>query len=205
MSKWTAQDKEKFHFEIFRSRKNFKALFQSMDNKEMGDIIAYYLGQYKKSDDYRFLKTVRVEERREKAEQANHDVDHCAICGEGGNLLICDGCESEWHMECTKPALKTIPEGRWECDVCIDRKFLEARKRILQDTKSNVSGGRLIKRSKLEHADIRSEGVREIDTGLIEKGVDVIEALKVFSRNLDSILTKASVESKSEQVQQNND
>jgi len=175
-----------------------------MGNKEMGDIIAYYLGHYKKSDDYRLLKTVRMEERIEKAEQYNHDVDHCAICSEGGNLLICDGCESEWHMECTKPALKTVPEGRWECDVCVDRKFLKGGKRILQDMKLNTSVQKLGKRKKLEllqQTDIGSEGSQETDTGSTDIHLNVTEALKVFSRNIDSILTNSSTALKSEQVQ----
>jgi hypothetical protein len=206
VSNWTTKDREKFRIEIFRCRKNFKALCQSMGNKEMGDIIAYYLGHYKKSDDYRLLKTVRLEERIEKAEQSNHDVDHCAICGEGGNLLICDGCESEWHMECTKPSLKNVPEGRWECDVCIDRNFLEGRKRILKDVKSNISVRKLTKRTKMEHVDIGSEGSQDTDTdtALADVHMTAMEALKVFSRNIDSILTKTSMDSKSqEEVQEN--
>jgi len=203
VSSWSSNDIKKFHAEIFRCRKNFKALSQSMGNKEMGDIIAYYLGHYKKSEDYRLLKTVRMEERIEKAQQPNHDADHCVICGEGGNLLICDGCESEWHMECTKPALKTVPEGHWECDVCIDRKFLEARKRILQDMKSNASSVRKLEKIKeleLPHrADIRTDGSEETEIGT---HFNTIEAIKAFSRNIDSILTKPSIASKPEQVQQ---
>lgn len=201
LSKWTADDEEKFHLEIFRSRKNFKALRQSMTNKEMGDIIAYYLGRYKKSDDYRLLKNVRIQERKDKAEQSNHDVDHCAACGEGGNLLICDGCESEWHMECTEPALKTVPEGRWECDVCIDRKFLEGRKRILRNIKSSMSFQNSRKRKRLEDTPIKSEGTNESETESTDIHKNVMNALRAFSRNIDSILTKPSAASKSEQVQ----
>jgi hypothetical protein len=192
-SNWTTEDKEKFRLEIFRSRKNFKAVCRRMGDKEMGDIIAYYLGSYKKSDDYRLLKTVRLEERMQKTEQSSHDVDHCAICGEGGNLLICDGCESEWHMECTKPALKTVPEGRWECDVCIDRKLLDGRKRVLQNVKSNISARKSRKREEQEHADIGSMRSQEKYAGSSNFNVDVVEALKVFSRNIDSILAKPSV------------
>lgn len=193
LSKWTGKDKEKYHLEVFRCRKNFKAMHESMGDKKMGDIIAYYLGHYKKSDDYRLLKAVRVQERMEKAMQANHNVDQCAICGEGGNLLICDGCESEWHMECTKPALKTVPEGHWECDVCIDRKFLDVRKRIFKITKSNMGVRESRKRKSPDHSDIGSEGTKKIDTGL---NINAVEALKEFSRNIESILTKTSTESK---------
>lgn len=164
-----------------------------MGDKAMGDIIAYYLGQYKKSDDYRLLKTVRVQERIEKAEQSNHHVDQCAICGEGGNLLICDGCESEWHMECSKPALKTVPEGHWECDVCIDRKFLECRKRILEITKSNIMKLQRPRKRKLGHDDISSEETQKKDAGMSDKSPGILDALKAFSANIDAILTNPSL------------
>lgn len=185
LSKWTTKDKEKYHVEIFRCRKNFKDLCERMEDKDMGDIIAYYLGQYKKSDDYRLLKTVRVQERIEKAEQSNHHVDQCAICGEGGNLLICDGCESEWHMECSKPGLKIVPEGRWECDVCIDRKFLECRKRILAATKSNIMSVQKSRKRKLDET-------HSIDAESSDNNSGILDALKLFSSNIDSILTKQS-------------
>lgn len=191
LSKWTVKDKEKFHFEIFRSRKNFKETCQRMGKKNMGDIIAYYLGHYKKSDDYRLLKAVRVEERVEKAAQTDHNVDQCAICGEGGNLLICDGCESEWHMECTKPGLKTVPEGHWECDVCVDRNFLEARKHILEIAKSNMGFQGSRKRKHPETSIIGSEETKESDTALTNIRISTTEALKTFSRNIETIFTES--------------
>ena len=212
VSDWSMEDRERFRVEIFRTRKNFKALCQTMGNKEVGDIIAYYLGHYKKSDDYRLLKTVRMEERIEKAEQATHDVDHCAICGEGGSLLICDGCESEWHMVCAKPALKTVPEGHWECDVCVDSKFLDGRKRILRDIRSNVSVQNLGKRMKSElpslvetdagsegprETDAGSEGSRETDAGSTDLPLHVIDAVKAFSRNINLILSTPSTSKQS--------
>mmetsp|Transcript_22908 Transcript_22908/g.46599 ORF Transcript_22908/g.46599 Transcript_22908/m.46599 type:complete len:464 (+) Transcript_22908:127-1518(+) len=205
-SSWTINDREKFRTEIFRSRKNFKKVCHTMENKKMGDVIAYYLGKYKKSDDYRLLKTVRIQERIEKAEQSNHEVDQCAICGEGGNLLICDGCESEWHMECTQPALKTIPEGRWECDICVDRKFLDGRKRLLHNVVSNLKSQDLAKRKKLEQppsTDVRSDDSYETNTEELTK-IDshILEAVEAFSKNIESILFKSSVPTDPDQVQQ---
>jgi hypothetical protein len=98
----------------------------------MKSCLAYYLGTYKKSDHYRLLKTVCVDERNEKVASSVHGFDACAICGDGGSLLICDGCEGEYHMSCLRPTLKTVPEGHWECDECVDRKFLEAREYIIR-------------------------------------------------------------------------
>ena len=31
--------------------------------------------------------------------------------GHPDSILICDGCDMGWHMDCIKPSLKTIPEG----------------------------------------------------------------------------------------------
>jgi hypothetical protein len=131
-SNWTKEDKEKFHAEIFRLRKDMKAISKAT-NKSMKSCLAYYLGTFKKSDNYRLLKTICVEERREKTAAASvHGFDACAICGDGGSLLICDGCEGEYHMGCLRPPLKSVPEGNWECDECVDRKLLEARDVIIR-------------------------------------------------------------------------
>lgn len=185
---WSREQTERFHSEIFRNRKNFKELCKSME-KEMQSIICYYLGKYKTSDDYRLLKTVCAEERIEKAESAAHEVDECAACGDGGSLLICDGCESEWHMGCTKPALKAVPVGSWLCDMCVDRAFLAARQQILQ-------------RTRLVAADQREGGKKRklntTDMTIDERQRDqskVVIALKAFSSNVNDILSRHTSQS----------
>ena len=98
-SDWTKREKDQFREEIFRVRKDMNSLSKSI-GKDLKHCMTYYLGTYKKSDDYRLLKTVCVDERNEKAALNIHGVDACAICGDGGSLLICDGCEGEYHMGC---------------------------------------------------------------------------------------------------------
>jgi len=47
--------------------------------------------------------------------------DGCAGCGvdnDDENMLICESCESEWHMYCLKPALSAIPDEDWFCPSC---------------------------------------------------------------------------------------
>ena len=43
----------------------------------------------------------------------------CYICGDGGNLILCDGsCERAYHMECLN--LKSIPDDEeWFCPYCL--------------------------------------------------------------------------------------
>ena len=67
-----------------------------------------------------------------RLEANEYEFDACAICGDGGSLLICDGCEGEYHMECCRPALRHVPEGQWLCDECVDRRFLAARQYLIQ-------------------------------------------------------------------------
>lgn len=41
---------------------------------------------------------------------------HCRDCGKPGDLLLCDGCEACYHVECAH--LQAVPEGSWLCSVC---------------------------------------------------------------------------------------
>jgi hypothetical protein len=134
-SDWTREQKETYHKEIYRLRKDLGALCKKMEIP-MTACWAYYLGSFKPSDDYRLLKTVLNEEhsRIEMPSAEKHDHDECAICGDGGNLLICDGCDGEFHMDCLKPPLESVPEGRWECDECVDSKFLATRTILIRET-----------------------------------------------------------------------
>ena len=43
--------------------------------------------------------------------------DMCAVCGDGGDLIICDakGCKRVYHAVCAE--LSEVPSGTWECSV----------------------------------------------------------------------------------------
>jgi hypothetical protein len=45
----------------------------------------------------------------------------CVVCSTVDNpesILICDGCESEYHLECLQPPMAAVPEGDWFCATC---------------------------------------------------------------------------------------
>ncbi|CAD5210998.1 unnamed protein product [Bursaphelenchus okinawaensis] len=42
--------------------------------------------------------------------------DVCRNCGKAGTVILCDGCDACYHVECT--GMEMIPDGSWICSVC---------------------------------------------------------------------------------------
>ena len=35
-------------------------------------------------------------------------------------MLLCDNCDTGWHIYCLTPPLEDVPEGDWLCPRCVD-------------------------------------------------------------------------------------
>ena len=59
-------------------------------------------------------------ENHETDEDEGEEVEEtsCLVCGKNDNypeILLCDGCDGEYHMYCLQPPLETVPENDWFC------------------------------------------------------------------------------------------
>lgn len=219
-SNWTTAEKQTFSKEIFRLRKNMPLLSKAL-NKSFCNIMTYYLGTFKKSDDYRLLKTVCAQERAQKLADSERGLDACVVCGDGGSLLICDGCEGEYHMTCLRPRLAAVPEGNWECDDCVNRQFLEARDYLIRNTTiyervedkkrkvdeimpEKVDTGSSIHSDASTRVSTRSGGMRKtassaslrsMDTGgiLLRPSSDVLTAVRKLADSISKALSASNL------------
>lgn len=54
---------------------------------------------------------------------SGHPLDEggCFVCKRNDQqdlILLCDGCDGEYHTYCVKPPLRKIPDSEWFCDEC---------------------------------------------------------------------------------------
>ncbi|XP_058382103.1 LOW QUALITY PROTEIN: PHD and RING finger domain-containing protein 1 [Diceros bicornis minor] len=68
----------------------------------------------------KILKKIPVENAR-AGEDEEEDPTFCEVCGRSDRedrLLLCDGCDAGYHMECLEPPLQEVPVNEWFCPEC---------------------------------------------------------------------------------------
>ena len=74
-------------------------------------------------------KCKEVEQMKARGKSSDDDGDssywvtsqRCNVCLSAlgdESMLVCDGCDELYHMQCLDPPLTSIPEGDWFCDSC---------------------------------------------------------------------------------------
>ncbi|XP_077177484.1 PHD and RING finger domain-containing protein 1 isoform X1 [Paroedura picta] len=67
------------------------------------------------------LKKIPVENTKSQKEEEEQDPTFCEVCGRSDRedrLLLCDGCDAGYHMECLNPPLSEVPVDEWFCPPC---------------------------------------------------------------------------------------
>ncbi|KAF4010065.1 hypothetical protein G4228_001286 [Cervus hanglu yarkandensis] len=60
-------------------------------------------------------------ESAQLGEDEDEDPTFCEVCGRSDRedrLLLCDGCDAGYHMECLDPPLQEVPVDEWFCPEC---------------------------------------------------------------------------------------
>ncbi|KAM1688542.1 hypothetical protein ACFX2K_036399 [Malus domestica] len=71
----------------------------------------------------RKLKNELISERFQSKKKGNDGYFYeCVVCDLGGNLLCCDSCPRTYHLQCLNPPLKRIPNGKWQCTTCCQKR-----------------------------------------------------------------------------------
>ncbi|XP_019375350.1 PREDICTED: PHD and RING finger domain-containing protein 1 isoform X1 [Gavialis gangeticus] len=69
----------------------------------------------------KIVKKIPVETAKAKDDDGEDDPTFCEVCGRSDRedrLLLCDGCDAGYHMECLNPPLGAVPVDEWFCPAC---------------------------------------------------------------------------------------
>ncbi|XP_035858914.1 PHD and RING finger domain-containing protein 1 isoform X2 [Sander lucioperca] len=92
--------------------------------------------------------TVQKPAKEEQEETVNLDLEQtsCEVCGgtdREDRLLLCDGCDAGYHMECLTPPLDSVPVEEWFCPECeANNRHSRGSAEELSDTESLPSTAR---------------------------------------------------------------
>ncbi|XP_038131370.1 PHD and RING finger domain-containing protein 1 [Cyprinodon tularosa] len=88
------------------------------------------------------IVTVQKPVKQGQEETVNLDLEqtNCEVCGGSDRedqLLLCDGCDAGYHMECLTPPLDAVPVEEWFCPECeTNNRHLRGSPEEISDTES---------------------------------------------------------------------
>ncbi|KAM8752180.1 uncharacterized protein phrf1 isoform 2-T3 [Acanthopagrus schlegelii] len=95
-------------------------------------------------------KMITVQKPVKEGQEERVDLDleqtNCEVCGGSDRedrLLLCDGCDAGYHMECLTPPLDAVPVEEWFCPECeASNRHLRGSAEEISDTESLPSTAR---------------------------------------------------------------
>lgn len=93
--------------------KDFTTIARKMQRSRSECLVQYYRWKSTASVYHELKKTWRENNHHQGTK------DYCVVCGDGGDLLVCDRCDDPYHLGCLKPSLDSIPVGDWFCPRCV--------------------------------------------------------------------------------------
>lgn len=102
--------------------------FYLMENKELRKLQFFGAGPkmagFSSKCRIGHLKTKETKKSKRNRKPAVDDLAkyYCQKCGSGKSeetILICDGCDLSFHMQCLIIPLSSVPKGEWRCHKCV--------------------------------------------------------------------------------------
>ncbi|XP_058012849.1 LOW QUALITY PROTEIN: PHD and RING finger domain-containing protein 1 [Ahaetulla prasina] len=92
--------------------------------------------------DGEILKKIPVENTKSQEDGLEEDPTFCEVCGRSDRedrLLLCDGCDAGYHMECLNPPLSEVPVDEWFCPPCAPANAMPAEAETDQVSEEEVA------------------------------------------------------------------
>lgn len=156
-SKLTRKEASDFQEMIQHQKKDFVSIARKM-KRTKSDCMIHYYSKYKRTKEYTAMKK-------------EWKSDFCANCNDGGDLILCDGCERAYHKNCLPKGQRRVPKGPWLCPPCQSCDRTQSLKIALGDKKdASQSLKSTVKQNPAKFAETSADGEREKEKDGNSKG-----------------------------------